>query len=416
MRRELVMNVEGPPGPPQPSQIGFNPRLKLRSETFVSHLLGEITEGRERAPNAHTAESIKNTLSCVLANLVKAQGQSVFVSLGKKTVYENISQRILSRTVHRMAELGWIDLRIGSLSMKYASVISRLSLDLTGLTYSSEMKESVIARKKGKQVHIETYLDQETIGRMKAEMRELNEFLAEANISWEGSEWDIPDLSNRELQRIFNPHEGINEENSGENHLGFGRMYGAFWIGMKKDRRQYLRIDGEKLALLDFNSMNVNLGYYLAGEEPPVNEDLYDLTEHLCGYDGSKQWRGAVKKFFSSIWFCTNHTMPKDIFFPKKKLKYNDVYYAILRKHPNLRKVLARRKIGYEMARLESDIMVEILLRLKGLGIVGLSIHDGLMVRQSIATEAREVMAKVSAERLGFAIPTSFKILEEPKE
>jgi hypothetical protein len=108
--------------------------------------------------------------------------------------------------------------------------------------------------------------------------------------------------------------------------------------------------------------------------------------------------------------------MPKDIFFPKKKLKYNDVYYAILRKHPNLRKVLGRRKIGYEMARLESDIMVEILLRLKGLGIVGLSIHDGLMVRQSIATEAREVMAKVSAERLGFAIPTSFKILEEPKD
>ena len=71
--RELVMKVEGPPGPPQPPQIGFNPRLKLKSETFVSHLLGEITEGRARAPNAHTAESIKKTVSCVLANLVKAQ-------------------------------------------------------------------------------------------------------------------------------------------------------------------------------------------------------------------------------------------------------------------------------------------------------------------------------------------------------
>jgi hypothetical protein len=52
-----------------------------------------------------------------------------------------------------MAELGWIDLRIGSLSMKDASVISRLGLDLAGLTYSYEMKESVIAINRGSKVY-----------------------------------------------------------------------------------------------------------------------------------------------------------------------------------------------------------------------------------------------------------------------
>jgi hypothetical protein len=71
---------------------------------------------------------------------------------------------------------------------------------------------------------------------------------------------------------------------------------------------------GERPAYLDFGQMNVRLAYFLSGEIPPANEDLYDLSEHLAGYDGSKQWRGAVKEFFNSIWYCTNHTMPNNLF------------------------------------------------------------------------------------------------------
>jgi hypothetical protein len=179
--------------------------------------------------------------------------------------------------------------------------------------------------------------------------------------------------------------------------------------------------------------MNIRLAYFLSGELPPVNEDLYDLTEHLAGYDGSKQWRGAVKEFFNSVWYCTNHTMPDNIFFPcdetlrpvkkrhnryvKKTVTYDSVYYAICRKHPKLRKILERRKIGYEMARLESDIMVRILLLLKAKGVTALPIHDGLMVPASRAEEARAVMAQVSQEKLGFAIPVASEILRpQPQE
>ena len=56
--------------------------------------------------------------------------------------------------------------------------------------------------------------------------------------------------------------------------------------------------------------------------------------------------------------------------------------------------------------------MVQILLRLKARGIVGLSIHDGLMVPKSKTAEAKEIMTKVSLERLGFVIPVSVKILK----
>ena len=412
----------------------LDPRLRLNCDGYVSRLVEKLpSEERSRALRRDTAEMTARIVSCLLANLIKAKDRRVIVSLHKNKKYGDFSQNILISTVHRMDELGWIDFVCGSLKDKMASSIATLSINLTGLGYRTEAKQTVIAKHKGKQVHIETYLPPDIIGHMENEMLEINEFLAEANISWEGSEWDRPDLENRQLQRIFNPVEGLNEENSEKDFIGFGRLYGAFWVGMKKDLRQYIRIDGERPAYLDFCQMNVRLAYFLSGEHPPANEDLYDLTEHLAGYDGSKQWRWAVKEFFNSVWYCTNHTMPNNIFFPcdeklrpskkrqnryvKKTVTYDSVYYAICRKHPKLRKILERRKIGYEMARLESDIMVRILLLLKGKGVTALPIHDGLMVPASRAEQARAVMAQVSQEKLGFAIPVASEILRpQPQE
>jgi hypothetical protein len=170
----------------------------------------------------------------------------------------------------------------------------------------SGAKEALIVRKKGKQVNSEPYFDQKEIDRMKSEVCELNEWLKQANLIWEGASSDCPDLSNREIQRIFNVYEGMSEEYAREDYVGFGRLYGAFWIGMKKGLRPFLRIGGENCVLIDFSSMNVNLAYFFAGELPPTDEDLYDLTGLLCGFENTPEWRKAVKKFVSSIWFCKN--------------------------------------------------------------------------------------------------------------
>ena len=152
---------------------------------------------------------------------------------------------------------------------------------------------------------------------------------------------------------------------------------------MKKCLRPFLRIEGENCALIDFSSMNVNLAYFFAGELPPTDEDLYDLTGLLCGFEKTPEWRKAVKKFVSSIWFCKNKTMPHGIWIPNQKLKYQDIWFAVLRRHPKLRSVLSTRNIGYRMAWFEGDIMVTILLQMKYRGIVGLPIHDGLICPQS---------------------------------
>jgi len=317
-----------------------------------------------------------------------------------------------------MDDLGWIDSQLGKWKGD-ASTIARKGLDLAGLETFCESKEPLIVRSRGKPVNPDPYFTQDEIGRMKAELRDLNKFLSSADITWDHPWNESPDLSNRDVTRIFNVVDGMSEDDAGDDYCGFGRLYGPFWVEMKKSARSSLRIDGEVLAYIDFSAMNVHLAYYFAGELPPPT-DLYDLTGLLCGYEDKPEWRKPVKKFLSSVWFCRHRQFPREIYFPKrekkKKFKYMDVYTAITRKHPKLKKVLARRMIGYQMARLESDIMMDVLLRLKERAIHGLSIHDGLMVAQSQVGAAREILDQVTFERLGFSIPHKTTFLESKPE
>ena len=53
-----------------------------------------------------------------------------------------------------------------------------------------------------------------------------------------------------------------------------GRMYGAFWIGMKKELRRGIRIDGSETSDIDGKGMHVQLLYQEAGEPLPEG-DIY---------------------------------------------------------------------------------------------------------------------------------------------
>lgn len=66
-----------------------------------------------------------------------------------------------------------------------------------------------------------------------------------------------------------------------------GRMYGAFWIGMKKEMRRGIFIDGSKTSDIDGKGMHVQLLYRKIGEPLPEG-DLYihtderrDITKNL---------------------------------------------------------------------------------------------------------------------------------------
>jgi hypothetical protein len=397
------------------TDIHLDPKLSLKSKIFVESLLPELLRALdlERVRGA----GYTSILSCILANLIKAGDRRVIVRLGDHVQYKGLSHKQLRRTLPAMAELGWVDLELGKWRGD-ASTIAR-KIDLAGLE-TTKADEAVVVKKKGKPVNCDPYFTQDEIGGMKTELRELNSFLSSADITWVGPSYESPNLSEKEVHRTFNVIEGMYEDDPSADYAGFGRLYDAFWIGMKKAQRANIRIEGERVSYLDFDAMNVRLAYFLAGELPPPG-DLYDLTGFLCGYENTYEWRTPFKKFASSIWFAQRGQWPKDIWFPgdekkKRRFQYRDVYRAFVKKHPILKKSLTRHLIGFQMARLESDIMVDILLRLKGLGIVGLPIHDGLLVKQSQATLAGEILDQVTLERLGFMLPHKTKLLEPKPE
>jgi len=86
------------------------------------------SEERSRALRRDTAEMTARILSCLLANIIKAKDRRVIVSLHKNKKYGDFSQNILISTIHRMDELGWIDLVRGSLKDKKASSIRPIPL------------------------------------------------------------------------------------------------------------------------------------------------------------------------------------------------------------------------------------------------------------------------------------------------
>lgn len=221
---------------------------------------------------------------------------------------------------------------------------------------------------------------------MLAELRQINEAIA--NVDVECCEENV-ELSQRVLRRVFN--NGSFEEG--------GRLYGGFWQAMKKeDRADCLEIDGERLIELDYGQMSVSLLYGLIGKTPPSG-DLYDLSDYGIPTD----CRPGIKRVMNALIASSKPLtrMPKKAreTIPKR-ISFAAVKQAIEAKHPAIVSFFGT-GVGTRLMRLESDILVAVLLRLIGEGVVALPIHDAILVRQDQHEQAMTAMQEVFREKVG---------------
>ncbi|WP_343755254.1 DUF6538 domain-containing protein, partial [Rhodovulum strictum] len=157
----------------------------------------------------------------------------------------------------------------------------------------------------------------------------------------------------------------------------------------------HLRINGEEVVELDYGQVMPRLVYALAGKVPSM-DDLYAIP---C----FEEHRPGIKKVASSMLFVeapisrfpqdTRHLFPKSV-------KIGDVTEAIMAAHPEIADSFFN-GIGHRCQFLESEILVEVLLVLKGMGIVALPIHDAILVPASAAAQAKAVMLEVFKKRTG---------------
>jgi hypothetical protein len=227
------------------------------------------------------------------------------------------------------------------------------------------------------------YVDTPETIRLRDDLRELNDFVESVGVdmidpadptkdTFHDHEGRLIDTSAVRMRRYFN-RESL--------HLG-GRMFGGFWQTMPKHLRRFLVIDGEHVADLDFTGMSYNLLYAHIGKVAPPG-DPYAL-------DGLVRYRDGCKAFMTAM--LNKEEPPRAL--PKATAKllpegmtHGRMLELLERKHPAIMPLLFPGRdqpyIGLTLMRLESEIILRVLLDLKDHGVVGLNMHDGVMVPES---------------------------------
>ena len=227
------------------------------------------------------------------------------------------------------------------------------------------------------------YKDNDLTNLYRGEMRLINQWIKNADLNYmepfHGKDKHNYDLDCRLLKRYFT---------RGSFKSG-GRLFGGFWQQMKKVHRENLLIDGENIVVLDYSQMSPKILYGHCGLVPEMG-DCY----HIKGYE---YCRKGIKKVFNAMTF-SNEPMtrfPKGInsLFPVNT-RFKDVSDAIENEHSGIAHMFYT-GIGHYLQFMESQILVEVLLKLIDNGIIALPVHDAVFVGWTHVYKSTQVMEQV---------------------
>ncbi|MBM6592390.1 hypothetical protein [Microvirga pudoricolor] len=274
------------------------------------------------------------------------------------------------------------------------SRIIESGLELADIGWS--MDEETIVLKAAKEDHWDPgewieYEDTPTTNLLRSRLRQINEWIDQADILvTDERSLTISDLGEQErrLRRVFT--QGSFEKG--------GRLFGGRWQAIRKqDRLGKLEIDGQNVVELDYGQMTPRILYGMAGAEAP-GTDAYLVP----GTTDPARYRDGFKKLLNSLLFTEKplERKPKDTesLLPKENIK------TLVERLREFHQPIANyfeTGIGHHLQYRESEIMVEVLLRLQAKEVVGLPIHDAVIVPASAEKITREVMEEVFLARTG---------------
>ncbi|KGM35310.1 hypothetical protein [Inquilinus limosus] len=273
--------------------------------------------------------------------------------------------------------------------------------DLTAADFAiGEGKETIVLkwsnshpnpRLRGRKVD---YDDTPETVRMGEEMTTLNDWWAGADLSLSpGYTPEAPvNLSRRSMSRIFS----ADDPNFGRG----GRLYHSFWLDMPSDDRAALLIAGEPVVSLDFSAAFLRMAYGRVSEPVP-EEDLYAVGKLA-------QWPRSIVKPLVNAMLDDRTKMddpaavsglrywPKDVQSQLKEDWPDHPGLAVVRtvieqEHAPIRPLFYR-GIGMEFQALESRIVIAVLLTLRSMGIVGLPVHDCVIVPEKHEAVTKDLM------------------------
>lgn len=431
---------------PLPRHRWFNHWLTARGTRLVS-LVCELAAAvdaheqalgsRKRARRADDQRSHDATLEATVSNLALAildpppTGRLAILTgnrVGKRSRYDHAAFgkgfRSLLGSLEAMGAVEWAGSnQRGEASSLAPTAAFRMQAQRAGLRLGdfgqSDEEETIILTRKDRQEvadgwitlkHPVDYPDTASTIAMRDELGRQNAFLAAADIGFVDDGLGVVNPFDRRQTRRFVVH----DDDAPRFDLG-GRFFGGFWQNLKGSRRGGIRIAGERIAVVDYSSMFSRLAYARASAVPPPG-DLYAVP----GLEGHRK---ALKRAFNTLLFDTHNRRQE---WPAEFTAASDghgqcraadevlpaewsvsrVRKAVLRHHPALKGSLGM-ALGYELMFKESQVLSAVLAHMRERGIVGLGLHDGLIVPRSAVEDVVTIMGRTSGQKSGVELPVA---------
>ena len=369
--------------------------------------------GRKRKPEDHTRflNAIEAITCDLIHNHLSDQRSGIAISrsnrvLSRTSRYKN---EVLNKTIPylldvlELPELQMLEQVVGCINYFYPEkngnlrtvvkagkhlvhLIQKYHVELEDLGLSDGEETIILKREKNDLWdHGGTleYKDNDLTNLYRGEMRLINQWIKNADLNYmepfHGKDKHNYDLDCRLLKRYFTR----GSFKSGD------RLFGGFWQQMKKGHREDLLINGENIVVLDYSQMSPKILYGYCASLPEM-EDCY----HIKGYE---YCRKGIKKVFNAMTF-SNEPMtrfPKGInsLFPVNT-RFKDVSDAIEKDHSGIAHMFYT-GIGHYLQFMESQILVEVLLKLIDNGITALPVHDAVFVGWTHVYKSTQVMEQV---------------------
>lgn len=279
---------------------------------------------------------------------------------------------------------------------RFADHLPVSSFDWTSVRRVDEPE--VIVLKEGKDEHGRSealnYTDSKNTRQWRGQIKRINSWLQHADIAMTndsahlrvGEDGGLIVPYRRGVRRIFN--------NSNWQHGG--RLASGFWMSMKREERfRELRLDQQPVCDVDYRQLFPRLAYVRAQAEQP-DGDIYDMAGDGSGRDG---WKTLMNAMLFAEGRLGNWPKDSRQHFPDGT-KIRDAADMLRQRHAPIAH-LFETGIGFQLMRIESDMLISVLTHLFSNGITALPLHDAVLVARSHAEAAREAMQHEFTFRTG---------------
>lgn len=441
------------------------PKTGSSLDAFASEMRVNIeqVESRKRARRPDDIQNFDRLVRCVVANLVKATvdppGSGGWLAVqyhngrSKPSVYDC---KAFGKPWNALAGLlearGLIERHDGVIqtnghrgqapsirpTAKFAALAEHIPLDEIAFDRASDEPLLVVSENvwtsgafKGSRVKRREWHEYQQTSQtrlLNEQVVRINVHIQTAEISIAGVDGkiELTDRSSISLRRNFFVSAALKDKDQSLWFKSGGRLFGGFWQNMRKSDRAGLRIDGQRLAEIDFSSMNAHIAYVIAQSRPPSG-DLYAIP-------GLEGYRADVKMLFNALlskpqgqstvrWPQSIHDAAAKLSLDdaegahrpagsivRSKIKPKDAVRLIEEYHTGIAHLFKAGRIG-EIQYLESETLITALEMLRVDGVVALPIHDAILIPASSLEVGKRAMDNAALKVLGISIPSSHGLL-----